>query len=148
MTYIPLTPIAYTDMISFQKEAFNFHKVATRLVACGYQSTWLGKAQKNTAWEGTDFLAMRFDKTHVIKVQLRSRMTIDKKYIGKEIYIAFHHGDDCYLFPHDEIMELVLVHTGVGTTDSWRDKGKYSWLQPSGWALEILAPYKIDRVGR
>jgi|TARA_B110000240_G_C13309125_1_gene371946 hypothetical protein len=48
----------------------------------GYNSLRL-----NDDWQGADFIAVNGD--NMLKVQLKGRFTVDKKYIGKSILIAF-----------------------------------------------------------
>lgn len=39
-------------------------------------------------------------------VQLKGRWTIDKKYQGRNVWIAFHDGGHWYVAPHDELVRL------------------------------------------
>ena len=55
-------------------------------------------------------------------VQLKGRWTIDKKYIGRDIWIAFLDRGSWYVAPHDEMLRLGKRHT---QTESWI-KGTYS----------------------
>lgn len=55
-------------------------------------------------------------------VQLKGRWTIDKKYLGRNIWIAFQDRGAWYVAPHDEMVEHGTKHT---TTASWT-KGTYS----------------------
>lgn len=76
------TKIDYNQLNSKQKENYNYHKVASALADYGYDSMRL-----NNDWQGADFIAVNGD--NMIKVQLKGRFTLDKKYIGKDIYVAF-----------------------------------------------------------
>jgi hypothetical protein len=69
--------INYNDLNSKQKENYNYHKVAAALADYGYDSMRL-----NNDWQGADFIAVKDDE--MLKVQLKGRFTIDKKYIGKD----------------------------------------------------------------
>ena len=77
---------------------------------------------------GIDFILYREDgkggPADLKKVQLKGRWYIDKKYLGRDIWIAFPEGDNWYLAPHDE---LVRIGTGVGftKTKSWVEGGAY-----------------------
>ena len=77
-----LKKIKYTELNSKQKENYNFHKVASALADYGFNSLRL-----NDDWQGADFIAINGDD--MMKIQLKGRFTVDKKYINKEIYIAF-----------------------------------------------------------
>ena len=77
-----LEKISYSELNSKQKENYNFHKVAAALADYGYNSLRL-----NDDWQGADFIAINGD--NMMKIQLKGRFTVDKKYINKSIYIAF-----------------------------------------------------------
>jgi hypothetical protein len=55
-------------------------------------------------------------------VQLKGRWTIDKKYLGRNIWIAFPDRGEWYVAPHDELVTQGERHT---QTASWV-KGTYS----------------------
>lgn len=74
--------IQYSDLNAKQKENYNFHKVTSALADYGYNSMRL-----SDDWQGAEFIAISRDD--MIKVQLNGRFTIDKKYIGKNIFISF-----------------------------------------------------------
>jgi hypothetical protein len=132
-------PVPYNDLNSRQKENYNFHKVAARLVEYGYTSIRL-----SDDFEGADFIALNVDGDTVLKVQLKGRLTIDRKYEGKGIFITFRLGERVFLYPHDEMVERIEARDAVGETVSWRDRGAYSWPSPPpSWALEILSKYEL-----
>ena len=78
--------INYRDLNSKEKENYNYHKTASALTDYGYDSMWL-----NNDWKGVDFISVKEDE--MLKVQLKGRFTIDKKYIRKDIHIAFIEDD-------------------------------------------------------
>ena len=94
------TKIKYSQLNSKQKENYNFHKVASALADYGYDSMRL-----NNDWQGADFIAVKNDE--MLKVQLKGRFTVDKKYIGKEIYIAFIENNIIKLYIHDEAVNML-----------------------------------------
>jgi hypothetical protein len=73
---------------------------------------------------GADFIAIHFDGVKYLKVQLKSRLTFDKKYIGKEIFICFF-DKDRFIYPHDELLELFKLE--IQDSASWIDKGLYHY---------------------
>ena len=87
--------INYNDLNSKQKENYNYHKVAAALAEYGYDSMRL-----NNDWQGADFIAVKDEE--MLKVQLKGRFTIDKKYVGKDIHIAFIEDDVIKMYKHDE----------------------------------------------
>ena len=132
------TRIKYNSLNSRQKENFNFQKVAGELAEYGYNCLRL-----NDDWQGADFLAIHVNGNTVLKIQLKGRMTIDRKYKDKDICIAFLNGDDCYIYPHDEMLENVLKLGKISASMSWLERGGYSWPNPPKWALDLLQKYKM-----
>jgi hypothetical protein len=130
--------VEYERLNARQKENYNFQKVAGRLADYGYNCLKL-----NDDWEGADFLAVHIDGDTVLKVQLKGRLVVDRRYCGKNIHIAFLVKDDCYAYPHDVILEAVLARGYISETTSWADEGKYTWPSLPLWAQGLLAEYKI-----
>ncbi|KAB0663966.1 hypothetical protein F6V25_14215 [Oryzomonas japonica] len=114
--------IKYNSLNSRQKENYNFHKVAAVLADYGFTSIRL-----SDDWQSADFIAQHIDGETFLKIQLKGRMSIDKKYIGKNIHICFPYGNAWYLFPHDEVVEYLLSSSNIGKTVSWIENGAYSF---------------------
>jgi len=71
-------------------------------------------------------------------------MTIDKKYLGKTIYIAFRMKDESYLYDHDALVRYIEAKApDTIDTISWRDKGLYNWPYPPKWAHPFLSECKL-----
>lgn len=132
-----LAKIAYQDLNARQKENFNFQKVSAVLADYGFVTFRL-----SDDWQGADFIALHVTGA-VLRVQLKSRLAFYKKYQGKDLHVAFGHGDAWYLYPHDELLEKVLHQTSIGKTSSWRERGGYSFAGLSGDLLQLLAAYRI-----
>jgi hypothetical protein len=115
-----LEKISYSELNSKQKENYNFHKVAAALADYGYNSLRL-----NDDWQGADFIAINGD--NMMKIQLKGRFTVDKKYINKSIYIAFIENGIIKLYAHDQAVLLLPVN--IKNSKSWLDNGGYSWGQ-------------------
>ncbi len=132
-------PVAYEALNSRQKENHNFQKVAARLADYGYNCLRL-----TDDWQGADFIACHVDGETILKVQLKGRLTIDKKYLGKSIHIAFFHGQDCYIYDHDAFV-VHLEQNGLIGADSvtWHLAGGRSWPSPPSWAIKLLSEYRI-----
>ena len=113
-----LTKVDYNQLNSKQKENYNFHKVASALADYGYDSMRL-----NNDWQGADFIAVKNDE--MLKVQLKGRFTIDKKYIGKDIFVSFLEEGKVKIYKHDEALKLIPEN--VKTSKSWSEVGSYSW---------------------
>lgn len=110
--------IEYSSLNARQKENYNFHKVAGALAEYGYNSMRL-----NDDWQGADFIAIKDNE--MMKIQLKGRFTIDKKYIGKNIYIAFIEDGIVKIYFHDDVINS--LSEGIKNTKSWRLNGIYTW---------------------
>jgi hypothetical protein len=116
-----LSKIDYKNLNSKQQAVFNFQKVAGSLADYGFNCIKL-----DDDWQGADFLAYHKDGTNTLKVQLKSRPGIARKYINKNIYIAFPLNGHWYLIEHDAFVEKVREFTNWLNTPSWTNKGSYS----------------------
>jgi len=115
--------IAYSQLNSKQQEIFNFQKVSGLLADFGYATYRL-----TDDWNGADFLAVPFDGSDVLRVQLKSRLAFEHKYENKDLWICFRHKGHVYLYPHDELMQTALKLTNIGNTESWAKlNGGYSF---------------------
>ena len=112
--------IDYSELNSKQKENFNFHKVSSALADYGFNSMRL-----NDDWQGADFIAVHKDGDTMLKVQLKGRFCIDKKYLGKEIWIAFIENNLVKIYKHDEA--VASLNDKVKNSKSWVEEGSYSW---------------------
>jgi len=135
---IQLSKIDYAQLNARQKENFNFLKVSAVLADYGFMTMRL-----SDDWQGADFIAQHVDGGTFMKVQLKSRLAFGEKYKGKDLYVAFFHAGDWYLYPHDEVLERVLAETTVGGTVSWMEHGGYSFPKISQQMRVLLEPYKI-----
>ena len=122
----------YSNLNNKQKENFNFHRLSSLIASFGFNSIRL-----TDDVHGADLLALS-TKGDVFKIQLKSRLTFDKKYIGKDLYIAFPFGDGFYVYLHDEALKLFIGR--FETTSSWNVKGLYH----STTKYESMAKYFIN----
>ena len=130
--------IKYSLLKPKQQEIFNFQKVAGLLADFGFNCIKLADD-----WHGADFLAYHKDGKDTLKVQLKGRLTIDKKYIGKELLMAFPVNDSWYLVEHDRLVEIVSKTTNWLNSDSWLVHGGYSSKSPNKTLLAGLANAKL-----
>ena len=122
-----------------QKEIYNFQKSAALLADYGFNCIKL-----TDDWQGADFLAHHFDGATTLKVQLKARLTIDRKYVGQDLWMNFPCRGSWYLVPHDHLVGLIGQTTNWLNTSSWQDHGGYSSTNPAPGLLEQLLPYAID----
>lgn len=91
---------------------------------------------------GIDFVLYRESDGALRKVQQKSRWTIDKKYVGRDIWVAFPIAGDWYLMPHDEMVASGEAD-GVTQTASWKDGGAYSRPRLSAAVVAQCARYRF-----
>jgi hypothetical protein len=129
--------IQYADLSSPQKENFNFQKVSAVLADYGFATIRL-----TNDWNGADFLALHRDG-ETLKIQLKSRLTICGKYMGKELWVAAPHAGGWFIYPHDETIETIESVSPFLNSQSWQQDKLYTWRSPSKALLQALAPHFI-----
>jgi hypothetical protein len=130
--------IEYSSLNSRQKENYNFQKVAGLLADYGFNCLRL-----SDDWQGADFIACHISGETFLKVQLKGRLTLDQKYEGKDIHIAFFDGADCYLYPHDQVLARIEAAEKINGSRSWNEGRAYSWPSIPAWIKAIIAEYKV-----
>lgn len=133
-----LIKVEYKTLNSRQKEIYNFQKVAALLADYGFNCIKLADD-----WQGADFLAYKSNETETLKVQLKSRITIDKKYFGKNLWVAFPFKDSWYLIEHDSLVEKVGKSTNWLNSDSWINGNGYSSVSLNAVLLTGLVDHKL-----
>lgn len=91
--------IEYDKLKPRQKEIYNFQKLAGVLAEYGFNCMKL-----SDDWNGADFLAVHPGRDKTLRVQLKPRISIDKKYQNKDLYVAFPDNNKWYLIKHDELV--------------------------------------------
>ena len=136
---MPLEKIVYNKLNARQKENYNFHKISAVLADYGYSCIRL-----SDDWQGADFIAQHVDGEKFLKVQLKSRVGIARKYLNRGLYICFPHKGEWYLYLHDEVVEYLLKNTNIGNTTSWKKKnGSYTLNSISKAHLKYLSKHKL-----
>ena len=133
--------INYRKLNARQKENYNYQKISSILAEYGFSTIRL-----SDDWQSADFIAQHYKDKTFLKVQLKGRLVIDKKYINKNIWICFRIKKNLYLYPHDEIMDYIVANspTNISNTISWGKRGLYSWPTIPRWILKFLDQYKLD----
>ncbi len=135
-----LVKVKYYELNPRQKETYNYHQIAWILAGYGYDC----KRVQNDP-PGTDLMAYHKDGGDPLKVQLTARMTIDRKYTHKGLYICFPIYGVWYLILHDELLRIVKKRTSALNTDlSWLDRGRYSWPNPSQHIRDALKRFALN----
>ena len=130
--------VEYNELSAKQKEIFNFQKVAAILADYGFNCIKLADD-----WQGADFLAYHKDEDETLKVQLKARPGVDKKYAGKGLWMCFPIAGSWYLIPHDRLVEIVAERTNWLNTRSWRDNHRYTSANPSRRMIDGIASFKL-----
>ena len=134
-----LRRVDYGSLNARQKEAYNFQKVAAKLADYGYNCIKL-----SDDWQGADFLAYHKGGEETLKVQLKARVTIDRKYLNKNLYMAFPIDGDWYLVPHDELVTIFAETIPAALTSaSWTEKGAYHIAPAPSVLREALVHCKL-----
>lgn len=134
--------VPYPDLNARQKELHNFHKISARLADYGFHSMWL-----SDDWQGADFLACHIDGATVLRIQLKAQMTLDRKYLGKGLHIAFRQDDRVFVYPHDSL--LAWTHEWKlfdESTEGWQKTGNWHWSKLPGWSSAFLAHFELKVV--
>lgn len=134
-------PIDYTRLSGKEQESYNTAKLRSTLADRGFLEGFKVNGDK---W-GADMLFYRASDGLVLKVQLKGRATLDRHYVGKDIYVAFPSArdDSWYIYPHDEVLEATLALGKLVGTKSWTEKGGWSWPSPPVWLEKILKKWRI-----
>ncbi|HEY8872528.1 MAG TPA: hypothetical protein VIM52_05830 [Stellaceae bacterium] len=135
-----LRKVDYQSLNGKQKEMFNFHKLAGILGDYGFSCIKL-----SDDWLGGDFLACHINGFDIMKVQLKSRLTIDRKYSGKNVFIAFPANHHWYLVEHDILVQKVTQNSPSWlNTESWIDVGCYHSANPGTALLQSLSGHRLN----
>ena len=133
-----LIKVDYSELNSRQREIFNFQKVAGYLADYGFNCIKLADD-----WQGADFLAYHKDGNKTLKVQLKSRLGIARKYVGKSLYMAFPVSGVWHLVEHDHLVSLVDKHTSWLVSESWLKEGAYTSHNPNKSLMDALAEWRL-----
>jgi hypothetical protein len=133
--------VRYDELNSRQQEIFNFQKVSGLLAEYGYATLRL-----TDDWNGADFIAVHVDGRTVLRVQLKGRLTFQKKYIRRNLWVCFRHCGLVYLYPHDQLLKHAMKCTNIANTKAWLGpNGGYSFPVPPQLMQATLNKYCLGR---
>ncbi len=132
-----LTRINPDSLTAKQREAYHFQKVSAILADYGYQTIKL-----SDDWCGADFIAQHLDGLSFIKVQLKGRLTVEKKYEKKDLWMCFPSEGAWYLYPHDDILGKLLNEKRKSISSTYSGGG-YSFPYLTKELKSMLTKYKI-----
>ena len=130
--------VPYSSLNPRQQESYNFQKVAAVLADFGFTAIRL-----SDDWRGADFIAQHMDGIAFLKVQLKGRLTFDKKYLGRDIHVCFPAGRHWFIYPHDDLLPRVQEISDFSNTDSWSQKGGYSFPRLSKNLRNLFKDYRL-----
>jgi len=136
--------VKYEKLTARQQETYNFQKVSAVLADYGYKTIRLSED-----WESADFIAYHNDGKTFLKVQLKGRLTLDTKYMDKEIYICFRCDGEWYIYPHDAALRWGIAESKIGkqlwemASDGTPVPGSYTWIYPPKHWLAWLENYRL-----
>lgn len=130
----PLTLALLSDK---QREAYNFQKVSAVLADYGYQTIKL-----SDDWCGADFIAQHLDGSF-LKVQLKGRLTVERKYEKKDLWICFPANGHWYIYPHDVMLNKLQKEKKTSISPTCLAGGGYSFPSLSRELRLMLEKYKM-----
>jgi len=133
-----LNKVLYDQLNGKQKEMYNFHKFGGILADYGFVCIKL-----SDDWAGADFLAIHKDGTDIRRVQLKPRLYICRKYMNKDLFMAFPTGGRWYLVLRDLLVEEVGKCTNWLNTSSWIDQEFYHSTNPGAALMQFLSEYRV-----
>ena len=130
--------ILYSKLNARQQENYNYQKASAILADYGFNTLRL-----SDDWQGADFIAIHINGKDFLKVQLKGRLTFEKKYIGRDICICFSYQGNWFLYPHDILLQIFGDKMNFTNTKAWTEKGGYSWNHLNKNQILIISKYKI-----
>lgn len=92
---------------------------------------------------GIDFILYNEGTGDTKLIQLKGRWMIDRKYIGRNIWLAFHDDGSWYVAPHDEMVKHAEAY-GYTKTASWIEGNTYNVKSLSKQMRADLAAYRFQ----
>lgn len=125
--------VEYGALNARQQESCNYQKISGVLADYGYTTY-----RMHDDYHGSDFHAVHINGD-VLKVQLKGRVTVHKKYLNKGIHIGFSNDRNVwYLYPHDLIYKLITDRTLGAKLNEAR-----SIIKIPRWLAPILKDFQI-----
>jgi hypothetical protein len=133
--------IKYQVLNSRQQETYNFQRVSGVLADFGVMTIRL-----SNDWNGADFIVQDRDGKTFYKVQLKGRLTFDKKYRDEDLYICFRDGEHgpWYMYNHADLLNKILDGGQIKATKTWDEGKPYHFPVLSKDMKKLLAPYLIQ----
>ena len=138
--------VDYRQLNGRQQEVFNYHHIAALLAKHGYATYPI-----RDDWNGGDMFARHMLTGEAMTIQIKSRITFDRKYLGKNLCIGFRETNTptVYVYPHDEVLreyEEMRRQRNLPLDDNqaWSRDGTAHWISPTKELRTLLQPYRLD----
>ena len=131
--------VNYRELNGRQQERFNFQKLSAVLADYGFNCIWL-----SADWKDADFLADNPFTGETLRVQLKTALTVNKKYVGKNLWMGFPIGQDWYLIRHRDLVKIIDAHTPALGNKSWAGDKDCFWTNPKAALVEAVEPYRFS----
>ena len=138
----------YLQMSNKEQEAYHAALLKSEIAIRGYVAV-----DTPTDKHAADLVAFRPENPSrtALWIQLKSRLTIDKRYTDKDLYIAFpekpgNAGTDWFIYPHDDFVDF-CNEEGKWVTNEWcwGVHGSYTSISIPKWALIWLEQWRIPK---
>jgi hypothetical protein len=138
--------VRYEQLSGKEQESFNAAHLKSLMATWGYLEAFVVNGDKH----GADLLFYRSSDGNVLKVQLKGRPTIHKEYANKDIYVAYEDKKTgkWYVYNHDTIMNEILALGKCAGTQSWDERGSWSWSSSPAWLATIMKKWIVPAVPR
>ncbi|MDD3607970.1 MAG: hypothetical protein PHQ20_04230 [Candidatus Moranbacteria bacterium] len=125
--------VEYSSLNSKQKEIYNFQKVSAVFADYGYTTIKL-----SDDWMGADFIAISPNGLKHLRIQLKTRLTFDKRYQKKDLCICFYDAEsgNWYMYDHDEMLKKFIKK--IKNSKAWKAKGGFHYPSLSQFAVKCL----------
>ena len=139
-----LEPITYADLPSLYRERLNYQQLAGLLAYYGYECLPVTNDIR-----GPDFIAYHLLRRIALQVQLKSRFTLDNKYGGRNLYLAFPDKSlladrQWFLVPYDNLSKHAETFNTGKCPPAWSNVNRrYSSISIPQPLKEFLAQYSL-----
>ncbi len=136
--------VKYEELTKEGKVIYNTQKLCSLLADYGYECHRISNEV-----DGADIIAYRnksninetLSGIDVLRIQVKSRLTIQKAYRKKDLYVSYPVEEGWYLVPHDEMIKKIVPKQWL-KSESWA-KGIYTIGTLSEELRNKLAPYLL-----
>jgi len=147
MAFDGFRKVNYRELNARQQEVYNYHHIAALLAQHGYATYPI-----RDDWNGGDMFARHMLTGEPMTIQIKSRVTFDRKYLNKQLWIGFRETDKpgAYVYPHDQLLReyqeiRAKKNLPLDVSRSWSHDGIVHWLSPTKELRELLQPYRLDQ---